>query len=110
MPPPVIPVVPSYGYEVERAKKVLLFEPDDGDRQTVTKGPTKQTFNFTTTPRPRAEFTALLAFWEANYPGTQVSFTHPGTGVASLWWIDSPLKEQWHRYNLVSYSFVLKEA
>lgn len=106
----VVPTVPSWGFEVENQKKVLLFEPDDGDRQTVTKGPNRPSFSFTTQPRPRVEFFELLDFWDAHYPGKKVYFTHPGTLVEDLWWIDSDLKEQWQRHNLVQFSFVLKRV
>ena len=106
----VVPTVPTWGFEADNKKKVLLFEAQDGSRQTRTKGPKKQTFNFTTARRPKVEFVELEAFWNANYPGSKVYFTHPGTGIESLYWIDSDLKEQWSRLNLVSYSFVLKEA
>jgi hypothetical protein len=106
----VVPVVPSKGFEVETKKKVLLFEPDDGDRQTRTKGAKKKTWQFTTGNRKKSEFLELETFWNDNYPGGKVYFTHPYTSVESLYWIDSNLKEQWAFLNLVSYSFVLTEA
>lgn len=106
----VVPFVPSKGFEIETKKKVLLFEPDVGDRQTRTKGTKKKTWQFTTANRKKSEFLALETFWNDNYPGKKVYFTHPYTGVESLYWIDSNLKEQWAFLNLVSYSFVLTEA
>ncbi len=106
----VVPAVPSWGFEVENKKKVLLFEADDGTRETRTKGPRKRTFTFTTRLRPKAEFLELETFWDAHYPGKQVYFTHPGTSVEVLYWIDSPLKEQWTITGFLSYSFVLQQV
>lgn len=106
----IVPFVPSRPLEVETKKKVLLFEPEIGDRQTSTKGAKKKTWQFTTANRRKVEFLELETFWDDNYPGGKVYFTHPYTSVESLYWIDSNLKEQWAFNNLVAYSFVLTEA
>jgi hypothetical protein len=106
----VVPFNPSKGYQVTNTKKVLVFDADDGGRQTRAKVGNKRSFNFTANVRQAAEFAELQPFWDAHYPGKKVYFTHPGTGVESLYWIDSDLKEQWDFSNLMGYSFVLKEA
>lgn len=106
----VVPFNPSKGYQVTNKKKVLLFVPDDGPRQTSTKGPSKRTFEFVCNVRQKAEFLEMFAFWDWNYPGQTVYLTHPGTGIESLYWIDSDLKEQWDFTNLMGYSFVATEA
>ena len=110
MPSPELPVVPSRGYEITTNKKVLVFEPDSGDRQTRVKRGSKRTFNFTCNNRPKSELDSMRTFWEANYPGVKVAITHPGTGATSDYWIDSELKEKWDLQNLVSFSFVAVEA
>lgn len=106
----VVPFNPSWGFQVTNTKKVLVFDADDGSRQTRTKVGNKRSFNFTANVRQKAEFLELQPFWDAHYPSKKVYFTHPGTGVESLYWIDSDLKEQWDRTNLMGYSAVLKEA
>lgn len=106
----VVPTPPNWEFKVHNKKKVLLFESDSGERQTRSKGPRKRTFDFVANTRQKVNFTEFEAFWDAHYPGKKVYFTHPGTGVESLYWIDSDLEEIWHRGNLVGYSCVLKEA
>lgn len=110
MPSPELPVVPSRGYEITTSKKVLLFEPDAGDRQTRVKRAAKRTFNFTCNNRKKSELDAMRTFWNTNYPSVKVNITHPGTGESADYWLDSELKEQWHLQNLVSFSFVAVEA
>lgn len=110
MPSPALPVVPSYSYEVTADKKVLAFDPDNGDRQTRVKRTARRTFNFTCNNRKKSELDTMRTFWNTNYPGVKVAITHPGTGDTADYWLDSPLKEQWHLQNLVSFSFVAVEA
>lgn len=110
MPTPVVPVVPSRTYSATRKKKVLLYEADDGTRETRVKGSAKQTVEVTCNRRPKSEWTAMKTFWNTNYPGIVVQFTHPDSGVTGDYYLDSDFKEEWHFANLVSFSFVLKEA
>lgn len=106
----VVPQGPSWEFTVVSKKKVLLFEPEVGDRQTRTKRGKKRTFEVTTNRRKKVHWAEMEAFWDAEYPGNKVYLTHPGSGFEMLGWIDSDLKEQWHRTNLVSFSFVFQEA
>jgi len=106
----VCPVNPSRGFKVSNKKKVLLFEAEDGSRQTRVKQGRKRTIEFTCNVRQRAEFLELDAFWDWHYPGKQVYVTHPYTGVESLYWINSDLEEVWELTNLLGYSFVATEA
>lgn len=102
----VVPFAPSRDYEPLEDKKVLVFIPDSGPRQTRTKGD-NGAFPFIRNVAQKAEFDEMLAFWKAHYPGKQVYFTNPFEGVEELWWIDSGLKRKWSAVNLVSYSFML---
>lgn len=104
----VVPFMPNWGFEPEDGKKVLVFDPDQGDRQTRTKGE-ESTFPFIRNGCQNAELTEIRAFHAAHYPGKKVYFTPPDESE-SLWWIDSKFKYQRNRTNLANYSFVLRKA
>ena len=104
----VVPFMPSWEFEPEDDKKVLVFDPDVGDRQTRTKG-TKSTFPFVRNNCQKAELDEMRAFHAAHYPGKKVYFQPPDDSD-SLWWIDSGFKMKRTRTNLASYSFVLRKA
>ena len=110
MPSPALPVQPSRGFEITNTKKVLVFDPDVGDRQTRVKSGRKRKFEFVCDNRKKSEYDSMSAFWDANYPGVKVSITHPYTSVTADYWLDSDLKEKWSLTNLVSFSFVAIEA
>lgn len=106
----VVPQGPSWDFKISNKKKVLLFESDDGSRQTRTKRGKKRTFEVTTNLRQRANWAELVAFWDAHYPGKQVYINNPGANEEMLGWLNSDLDEQWHLTNLVSWAFVFQEA
>jgi hypothetical protein len=105
----ILPYNPSWGFETESGKKVLLFEPDRGPRQTRSKGD-DGSFPFIRENAQRVEGLAMKAFHAAHYPGKQFYVTDPGEAVESLWLMDSNFKFKWHRTNLCSYSFMMKKA
>lgn len=102
--------VPSYTYPVKRKKKVLLFQPESGPRQTITKQGKKLTFEVGANNRPAAERAAVEAFWDAHYPNKQFYFSHPNTAVEGTYVIDSDMNEEWSRVALTAWSMVLQEA
>ena len=81
---------PNWDLEGEDNKKVLVFEPDEGDRQTNTKADNNK-FDFIARSRKDNEFVEMRTFWNDNYPGAKVYFTEKGMAEA-LYVIDSGFK------------------
>jgi hypothetical protein len=104
----VVPFGPDRDFEPVDGKKVLLFEAEDGSRQTTVKG-RKDTFPFIRNTAKKSEHDEMKQFWNDNYPGKQVYFTVPGDSEA-LWWIDSDFKRKGRLTNLWGYSFDLKKV
>jgi hypothetical protein len=119
MPYPVVPVVPSRAFEGERDKKINLFTPEKGVRQSRVKSGAAAKLNMVHNNRPKKEFikadlsadlTTMKTFWEDYYDGsTLVQVTHPYTGETMIGYIDSGLKERWDWQNLVSFSWVFQQ-
>lgn len=104
----VVPFVPDWPLEPVAGKKVLLYEADDGSRQTRTKS-RKDSFPFIRNTAKKSEHDEMKQFWEDHYPGKQVYFTVPGQSEA-LWWLDSDFKSKGRLTNLWGYAFDLKKS
>lgn len=104
----VVPFYPDWDFEPVQGKKVLLFESDNGSRQTRTKG-SKSTFPFVRNTAKKSEHDEMKQFWDDHYPGKKVYFTVPGESEV-LWWIDSDFKRKGRRTNLWGYAFDLRKV
>ena len=117
MPTPVVPVTPDRGLNVTREKKILLFQADDGTRESRIKRGKKLRMEMVHNNHKKSEFqiagnlATMEPFWATYYDGvTIVQCTHPFTGEVLTGYIDSDLKEKWDAMNLVSFSWIFQEA
>jgi phage-related protein len=106
----VFPAAPSWTYSAEQDKKVLVFRPESGPRQTRAKRAKSRRFDLTANHRSRAEYLKVESFWDAHYPNKNFYFTHPDLKTTLLVFFDAKLKEEWVGENLVNWSTVIEQV
>jgi hypothetical protein len=117
----VLPFVPTFGYEVEESKVILVSDAPSLTRKAAERAPERREFKLGFKGRQLAQLLTMEAFWDYHYPGKQITLhadlTAPNLRSGSPqqlhldgnFWITSNLK--WSVYGAtIDYSFDIKEV
>ncbi|MBD0372784.1 MAG: hypothetical protein ICV60_18210 [Pyrinomonadaceae bacterium] len=107
----VFPYPPSWEYEGEADKNVLIWTPQVGPWQGNIKRGSKRKVDLVANLRPREEYEEVFQFWDEHYGREDLILPHPDLDLELTGRIDAKLKDKWHLGgNLVSWSTVFQEV
>lgn len=107
-----IPHDPTATIEVEVTRKVLISEADDGSRAARVKnkgGLSQRKFDLKFANRDLTELTAVIAFWERNYPSRPVIYDDKVRGIRVVGYLDSDVSYEAEGSCSITYGFKFVE-
>jgi hypothetical protein len=110
--PDTIPNTWDYKKQITAAKKVLVFEPYSGPRQTRTfgDGTPIHSWEIGNEDSDRADFIAIKQFWDDHYPGIPFYLYDPQVDEYRTFEIDSDFAQTYAQGESYSWGFRIKEV
>lgn len=102
-------LVPSYSYKIVRKRRLLIETTEDFTRTGRVKSSPKWAFELTFNNITKAEFDALVAFWEQQSYHLSFFYTDPFKGSTHLCYFDSEVSTETSSFNEVSCSVRITE-
>jgi hypothetical protein len=106
----VFPYPPSWEYGGDVDKKVLIWEPQDGDWQANIKRGKKRTVDLAGEKRLAAQYQEIETFWDEHHGRENFILKHPDLNIELTARFDSKLKDTWSIGGLAGWSVVVKEV
>jgi hypothetical protein len=106
----VIPVLWDWRKPVKKKKKVLVFEPEEGEDQTREKGGARRFYEIGAEDSSREDFEEMEAFWDAHHPNKKFIFDDPIFNRRTYCKTDAELNSAPNSYDGFDWNTAIKEA